>query len=215
LHIKAKKYAVHLSDESTRCPFPMNRLCSTCRLTNSGRFVGNTETMRLPFPIHLKGVFGIPPKTHSANPLDVPGRDFTRCRRFAEQETGLAAIFGSAYFRCQQTKRNISISLATLRQRPDAQPARCCGSCGKNSGGSCLLLSAATRSQNLKFAQQRSGSSSLYVAAIAEAHARLGNTDKALGIGSCVRHQPSDMFRRVICRCSTRHREIWMRHSHG
>src|SRR6266446_10231903 len=29
--------------------------------------------MRLPFPIHLKGVFGIPPKTHSANPLDVPG----------------------------------------------------------------------------------------------------------------------------------------------
>jgi hypothetical protein len=81
--------------------------------------------------------------------------------------------------------------------------------------GSCLLLSAATRSQNLKFAQQRSGSSSLYVAAIAEAHARLGNTDKALGIGSCVRHQPSDMFRRVICRCSTRHREIWMRHSHG
>src|SRR5204863_8710305 len=41
--------------------------------------------------------------------------------------------------------------------------------------GSCLLLSAATRSQNLKFAQQRSRSSSLYVAAIAEAHARLGN----------------------------------------
>src|SRR6267378_5521799 len=40
LHIKAKKYAVHLSDESTRCPFPMNCLCSTCRLTNSGRFVG-------------------------------------------------------------------------------------------------------------------------------------------------------------------------------
>jgi len=44
LHIKAKKYAVHLSDESTRCPFPMNCLCSTCRLTNSGRFVGNPET---------------------------------------------------------------------------------------------------------------------------------------------------------------------------
>ena len=44
----------------------------------SRRMVGNTETMRLPFPIHLKGVFGIPPKTHSANPLDVPGRDFTQ-----------------------------------------------------------------------------------------------------------------------------------------
>src|SRR5438046_10008144 len=85
----------------------------------------------------------------------------------------------------------------------------------KKFGGSCLLLSAAKRSQNLKFPQQRSGSSSLYVAAIAEADARLGNTDKALGIGSCVRRQPSDMFRRVICRCSTRHREIWMRHSHG
>ena len=33
MHIKAKKYAVHLSDESMRCPFPMNCLCSTCRLT--------------------------------------------------------------------------------------------------------------------------------------------------------------------------------------
>src|SRR5580692_13149448 len=45
LHIKAKKYAVHLSDESTRCPFPMNCLCSTCRLTDSGRFVGNPEVI--------------------------------------------------------------------------------------------------------------------------------------------------------------------------
>src|SRR6266404_780039 len=33
LHIKGKKYAVHLSDEPMRCPFPMNCLCSTCRLT--------------------------------------------------------------------------------------------------------------------------------------------------------------------------------------
>jgi len=33
LHIKAKKYAVHLSDEPMRCPFPMNCLFSTCRLT--------------------------------------------------------------------------------------------------------------------------------------------------------------------------------------
>jgi len=33
LHIKAKKHAVHLSDEPIRCPFPMNCLCSTCRLT--------------------------------------------------------------------------------------------------------------------------------------------------------------------------------------
>jgi hypothetical protein len=33
LHIKAKKYAVHLSDEPRRCTFPMNCLCSTCGLT--------------------------------------------------------------------------------------------------------------------------------------------------------------------------------------
>jgi hypothetical protein len=33
LHIKAKKYAVHLSDEPRRCTFPMNCLYSTCRLT--------------------------------------------------------------------------------------------------------------------------------------------------------------------------------------
>src|ERR1700704_3645191 len=33
LHIKAKKHAVHLSDEPMRCPFPMNCSCSTCRLT--------------------------------------------------------------------------------------------------------------------------------------------------------------------------------------
>src|SRR6266566_497083 len=33
LHIKAKKCAVHLSDEPMRCPFPMNCLCSTCGLT--------------------------------------------------------------------------------------------------------------------------------------------------------------------------------------
>src|SRR5205814_1517509 len=43
LHIKAKKYAVHLSDESTRCPFPMNYLCSAYRLTNSGLFVGHSK----------------------------------------------------------------------------------------------------------------------------------------------------------------------------
>jgi hypothetical protein len=29
--------------------------------------VGNTEIMRLPFPIRLKGVFGIPPKTCQAS----------------------------------------------------------------------------------------------------------------------------------------------------
>src|SRR6266478_6418180 len=171
--------------------------------------------MRLPFPIHLKGVFGIPPKTHSANPLDVPGRDFTQSRRFAEQGTGLAAIFRERVLPvlANQTKHlNLACYVA-------ATAGRAAGSMlwfmRKKFVGSCLLLSAATRSQNLKFAQQRSGSNSLYVAAIAEAHARLGNTNKALGIGSCVRHQPSDMFRRVICRCSTRHREIWMRHSHG
>jgi hypothetical protein len=33
LHIKAKKFAVHLSDEPMRCPFPINCLCSTCRRT--------------------------------------------------------------------------------------------------------------------------------------------------------------------------------------
>ncbi len=33
MHIKAKKYAVHLSDEPMRCPFPMKYLFSTCRLT--------------------------------------------------------------------------------------------------------------------------------------------------------------------------------------
>src|SRR6266478_879569 len=33
LHIEAKKYAVHLSDEPTRCTFPMNCLYSTCRFT--------------------------------------------------------------------------------------------------------------------------------------------------------------------------------------
>src|SRR5437899_4839663 len=33
LHIKAKKHPVDVSDEPMRCPFRMNCLCSTCRLT--------------------------------------------------------------------------------------------------------------------------------------------------------------------------------------
>src|ERR1700693_352535 len=33
LHIKAKKFAVHLSDEPMGCQFPINCLCSTCRRT--------------------------------------------------------------------------------------------------------------------------------------------------------------------------------------
>ena len=41
MHIKAKNYAVHLSDEPMRYPFPMNCLLSTH--TDSGLMVGDPE----------------------------------------------------------------------------------------------------------------------------------------------------------------------------
>jgi hypothetical protein len=50
LHIKAKKYAVHLSDEPMRCPFPMNCLFSTCRLTLTPGGWSATQKLLFAFP---------------------------------------------------------------------------------------------------------------------------------------------------------------------